>query len=56
VNWKSVPSKHAEKGRVSFMGDAVIGSDHAVVRAKCDSPKAYMSFVFYFREDRWIRQ
>ena len=54
VNWKAVAStsKNAKKRGVSFMGDAVIGSDHAVVQAKCDSPKAYMSFVFHFRGDR----
>ncbi|MBX9398533.1 hypothetical protein K4749_34375 [Streptomyces sp. TRM72054] len=54
VNWDSVAStyKHAAKRDVSFQGDAVIGSDHAVVHVDCNSESAYMSFVFYFRGDR----
>ncbi|MER7001275.1 hypothetical protein [Streptomyces sp. NPDC000410] len=54
VDWESLASQHpnAAKREVAFPGDAVIGSDYAVLQAKCDSSPSYMSFVFYFRGDR----
>ncbi|MFJ7944357.1 hypothetical protein ACIQ6K_12025 [Streptomyces sp. NPDC096354] len=54
VNWTSVasPYKNAAKRKVSFPGDAVIGSDHAVVQATCNAAASYLSFDIYFAGER----
>ncbi|WP_371645623.1 hypothetical protein [Streptomyces mirabilis] len=54
VDWNKVgsPYKHAAQRPVSFPGYASIGSDHAIIQAKCNTHTAYMSFAVYFSGDR----
>ncbi|MFG2114809.1 hypothetical protein ACGFRB_19580 [Streptomyces sp. NPDC048718] len=38
--------------KTPFAGTAVIGTDGALISAKCDSPTKYLQFVTYFDGDR----